>query len=184
MMPAIDDQKGVRPDEGASESAKRLDDVRILLVEDERIVRDLVVKSLKSVGVKSVTEVATAEDAWERLVGSKQELFHVLIADLTLPGASGGTLLRKLRQLPTPRAKTFPVIVLTGNNDTGMYKSLEPLGISSYLLKPVSTELLRAAVERAVYGSVSAPPQQQRPPATTARIAADTYKSHMRKEDS
>jgi len=131
--------------------SRKLDRVRVLLVEDERIIREIVVRLLKAIGVREVTEAATAEDGWRLLVGQDQQTFHVLITDLTLPGASGGTLVKKLRELPYPRAKTFPVIVLTGSNDLETYKLVEPWGISSYLIKPVSADLLRSAIEKAVF---------------------------------
>lgn len=132
-------------------ASRNLDRVRVLLIEDERVIREIVVRLLRTIGIREVTEAATAEDGWHLLVGQDQQSFHVLITDLTLPGASGGTLVKKLRELPSPRAKTFPVIVLTGSNDLETYKLVEPWGISSYLIKPVSAGLLRAAIEKAVF---------------------------------
>ncbi len=115
---------------------------------------------LRSIGIKDIVECATAEDGWSHLMSKTEEPFHVVITDLTLPGASGATFLKNLRALASPRAKTFPAIVLTGSNDLETYKTVEGTGVSSYLIKPVSADLLRNAIERAVF-----------PPRTTKAIA-------------
>ena len=124
--------------------------LKVLLVEDERVIREILLRMLASIGVTDVTDVSSAESAWENLTGDKRKPFHVIITDLTLPGASGGVLIKMLREMPSPRAKTLPVIVLTGDNNPTTYKKLEASGISSYLIKPVSADLLRSAIERAL----------------------------------
>lgn len=135
--------------------------VKILLIEDERVIRELVVRMLKSIGITSVTEASTAEAAWDYLAGEKRRPFHAVITDLTLPGVSGTTLIRKLRMLSSPRAKTMPVIVLTGSTDLATYKQVEASNVSSYLVKPISADILRSAIEKAL-----------RPPAAAAEATA------------
>jgi len=129
--------------------SEKLRGLKVLLIEDERVIRELVSRMLKSIGVKDITESSSAEDAWSYLVGERRQPFHIIITDLTLPGVSGGTMLKKLRELPSPRAKTMPVIVLTGSTDLATYKKVEGCGISSYLVKPISVDMLRAALEKA-----------------------------------
>ena len=130
--------------------------VKVLLIEDERIIRDLILRMLKTIGITEVTEASSAEAGWSYLVGDQRQPFHVVITDLTLPGVSGGTLIKKLRELPSPRAKSMPIIVLTGSTDLDTYKKIESSGVSSYLIKPISSDILRAAIEKAVLG-ISAP---------------------------
>lgn len=124
--------------------------VKLLLIEDERLIRDIVVRMLKTIGISEITEAASAEAAWSYIAGDQRRPLHVIITDLTLPGVSGGVLLKKLRELPSPRAKTLPVIVLTGSTDLGTYKKIEGSGVSSYLIKPISADLLRSAIEKAL----------------------------------
>lgn len=124
--------------------------VKVLLVEDERVIRELVARMLKSIGITDITETSTAESAWDYLAGESRRPFHAIITDLTLPGASGGTLIKKLRALASPRAKTLPVIVLTGNSDLAMYRQIEAWNVSSYLIKPISAAILRSAIEKAL----------------------------------
>lgn len=128
----------------------KLRGVKVLLIEDERIIRELVGRMLRSIGITDITETSTAELAWDYLTGDKRRTFHVIITDLTLPGISGSTLIKRLRMLPSPRAKTLPVIVLTGSSDLATYKQVEASNVSSYLIKPISVAILRSAMEKAL----------------------------------
>lgn len=140
-----------------ADAAEKMDlrGLKILLIEDERLIRELIVRMLNSIGVTEVTESSSAEDAWAYLVGERRQPFHVIITDLTLPGVSGGVLLKNLRELPSPRAKSMPVIVLTGSTDLATYKKIEASRVSSYLIKPISADMLRVALEKAVLEPVS-----------------------------
>jgi two-component system, chemotaxis family, chemotaxis protein CheY len=133
---------------------KALKDCRILLIEDERIIREIITRFLKSMGVKDVDDFSTAESGWEQLV-TKGKPYDAVVLDLNLPGASGQTFLKKLREIPHPVAKGIPIIVLTGENNPNTYKQIEPFGISSYLIKPVSQDVLKSAVEKALSGHVA-----------------------------
>ncbi|MGE3334651.1 MAG: response regulator [Rhodospirillaceae bacterium] len=131
--------------------------VRVLFVEDERVIRQLVVRMLAAMGITEVTEASSAEAAWEYLAGSKSKTFDIIITDLTLPGVSGIGLVANLRALPALRAKTIPVVVLTGSGDPATYKKAEAVGISGYLVKPISVDLLRRTLYRALTTPLVAP---------------------------
>lgn len=123
---------------------------KVLLIEDERVIRELIYRLLQSAGVRDIVDCASAEAAWENLVGPAAKIFHAVITDINLPGASGITLLKNLRGLPGQRAKTLPVIILSGDSQLSTYKKFDRLNISSYLIKPVSADLLKCALEKAI----------------------------------
>lgn len=133
---------------------KALKDCRVLLIEDERIVREIIMRFLNGLGIKNVDDFSSAESGWEALV-TKGKPFDVIVLDLNLPGASGQTFMKKLREIPHPMAKTIPIIVLTGENNPNTYKQVEPYGLSSYLIKPVSQDVLKRALEKALSGHVA-----------------------------
>ncbi|MDX2143891.1 MAG: response regulator [Rhodospirillaceae bacterium] len=134
---------------------KALKDCRILVIEDERIVREILLRFLNAIGVKEAIDYSTAESGWEALVGPKAKAFDLLLVDLNLPGVSGQTLIKKLRELPYPAAKALPIVVLTGENNPTTFKQLEPHNIAAYLIKPVSQDVLKAAMERALSGYIA-----------------------------
>jgi DNA-binding response OmpR family regulator len=113
---------------------------RVLLIERDASVRDLVAKSLGQAGF----EVCLAEDAehgWRSLLEHRPD---ALILDLLMPGRHALDLLRDVRADPATRA--IPVMVLSGR-DTEMDKLLcFDLGADDYLAKPFSTRELAARV--------------------------------------
>ncbi len=143
-----------------------LKNCRVLLVEDERIVREILVRQVKAAGITDVVDVRDAEAAWMLLAGGADR-FHVLITDLVLPGMPGETLIMKLRSLANPRTRALPVVVLTGNNTVEKYKQLEKFAISGYLVKPVSPSVLKSAIENALAGRIASAT-----PAVKSRVGA------------
>lgn len=136
-------------------NARSLDRCRVLLIEDESAIRNLIVALLNKINVTEIDDCPSGEYAWDMLVGKNARPYDVVIVDLELPGISGRGFLKQLRELPHPRAQSIPVIVLTGVNEPEMYKKLERFGISAYLIKPVSPSVLQAALEKALSGRIA-----------------------------
>ncbi len=130
-------------------------DCRVLLIEDERSVREIIKAYLEKLEVKEVEECPSAEYAWDQLVGAKARSFDVVFVDLQLPGIGGRSFIKKLRSINHPKAQSIPLIVLTSTNDPEMYKRLERYNITAYLIKPVSAGVLEGALEKALSGRVA-----------------------------
>ena len=145
---------------------------RVLLIEDERVIREVLVRFLNKAGIKDIVQAPSAESAWTDLFGEGAQGFHVIITDITLPGISGAQFIKKLRSLPAARARAIPIIVLTGDSSTETYKTLSGCNISSYLIKPISADLLRAAIEEALGFAV--PQAQVERPTSTSNAAPTT----------
>src|SRR5215213_5014929 len=82
---------------------------RILLVEDEEPIRDLVTTALRFTGF-TVETAATGPDG---LALARNDAWHVLVVDVNLPGLDGFSLCRKLREA----GDEVPVIFLTARDD-------------------------------------------------------------------
>ncbi len=149
---------------GAAEPPKQvleqnllLQKCNVLLVEDERLIREILCRQMKSIGITEVVEASSAESAWNLLTDSKSKGFNVVITDIKLPGISGAAFVKQLRSLRSPRAKKIPIIVLTGDSQLKTYRVLARYNISSYLIKPISADLLRRAIEYALGQSMTPP---------------------------
>jgi DNA-binding NarL/FixJ family response regulator len=134
---------------------RKIKDCRILLIEDERSVREIIKAYLEKLGIQEVEDCPSAEYAWEQLVGAKARVFDVIIVDLQLPGIGGLSFIKKLRSINHPKAQSIPIIILTSTNDPEMYKRLERYNITTYLIKPVSPGVLEGALEKALSGRVA-----------------------------
>ena len=117
---------------------------RVLVVDDESSVRDLVARWLTGEG-HACAQAANADAAWEYL---QENDVHLVTLDLRMPGRSGILLLHEIKE-------TYPdtaVIVMTAVGETNTAIDMLTHGAWAYLIKPVErTELLdeaRKALER------------------------------------
>jgi CheY-like chemotaxis protein len=82
---------------------------RILVVDDERVLCELVARMLRDVGYHVVT-ACDGESGWE-LVTSSAGSFDLVVTDSRLPGISGRELVHLLRE----HSPALPIIHLTGS---------------------------------------------------------------------
>ena len=118
---------------------------RILVVDDEPIVRNLVRKTLERVG----HEVAEAEDGDAALELSREQTFELVIADLFMPVMDGLQLIVQLRE----EAPDTTVIAISGSVYERKPRFLEIAGRMESVItlaKPFSTEELLSAVDEAL----------------------------------
>ena len=109
--------------------------MRLLLVEDEKKVADVVARGLRAERF-SVDIANDGISGWEMASGTA---YDIIILDLMLPGMNGTDLLRRLRQ----RQHTAAVLVLTARDATNDKVQNFEAGADDYLTKPFAfAELL------------------------------------------
>ncbi|MDA8130587.1 MAG: response regulator transcription factor [Elusimicrobia bacterium] len=115
---------------------------KILVVEDEKSVQDLVKYCLEADGYM----VVTADDGKMASSWIKEIKFDLAILDLCLPDANGIEICASIKEDPKTRAT--PVIILTGNssNEARIKSNLEAKA-DLFLNKPISPDDLRSAVK-------------------------------------
>jgi two-component system OmpR family response regulator len=120
----------------------------ILIVDDDREIRDLLAKSLGKHGLR-VTTAADGRDMRRVLEDSRIDL---IVLDLMLPGEDGLTLCRNLRA-----TSRIPIIMLTAmGEETDRIVGLE-MGADDYVAKPFNPRELLARI-KAVLRRVEQPP--------------------------
>ncbi len=113
----------------------------VMVIEDEKEIRDLVRYNLERAGFR-VAAAADGEEGLQRVFGSRPD---AVVLDLMLPGRTGLEVLRELRAEPMTR--DLPVIVLTARA-AEMDKLLGfEHGADDYLTKPFSPRELVARVQ-------------------------------------
>jgi DNA-binding response OmpR family regulator len=115
---------------------------KILIVEDDPAVRDLLKHLFAAEGMKAIA-VQDGEEALKRL-GSEEGPFDFVILDLILPGVDGARVCQEIRQGGAgSENKDLPVLMLTvRNNEMSVVEGLE-VGADDYITKPFKpTELL------------------------------------------
>jgi DNA-binding response OmpR family regulator len=119
--------------------------MRILLIEDDELVADAIVRGLSLAGF-TVDHSASAESGRAAL---SAEHFDLAVVDIGLPGADGLSLLGALRQQGT----VMPVLVLTARDTLADKIRAFDLGADDFLMKPFEQAELaarcRALIRRA-----------------------------------
>jgi len=119
--------------------------MRILIIEDERDVSNVLVEILEQAGFETVT----AYDGAHALT-QLSTTYDLVLLDLTLPFVDGETILAQLRQ-----QSTIPVIIISAKNATTTKVELLRLGADDYITKPFDIEEVVARIEstlRRAYG--------------------------------
>jgi PAS domain S-box-containing protein len=127
---AVDANDKPQPAQGAG--VARLDDVRVLVVEDDRECRELLQVILESAGAR-VTAAASARDAMDALTRSHPD---VLVSDIGMPGEDGFALIRRIRELDGAIAN-IPALALTGYAQTAGSDAVRPERFQQIAVKPI-----------------------------------------------
>lgn len=117
------------------------DKMSIMVVDDERIVRESLYHWFQKYGHK----VDTASSGMEALKKLEQDLFETMFVDIKMPGMDGLELLEKVKE-------EYPdtiVIIITAYGSISTAVKAMKMGASDYLLKPFKPDQLNLVLERA-----------------------------------
>lgn len=112
---------------------------KVLVVEDEDILREVIVDYLVENGYQAL-EAADGEKALELFHANSVDL---VILDIVLPKVDGWSVCRRIR-----RNSGIPIIILTARSDEDDSLLGYELGADDYLIKPYSPRVLMAKVKR------------------------------------
>ena len=117
----------------------------ILVVDDDRVVSQLVAAVLRGKGHK----VVTAFDAVQGLMQAKRTPpVDAIVLDVNMPGGSGEDTLRKIKM--STRTQNIPVIILSGSIDAAGQQRVRTEGAAAVLSKPLVPAELIAALDAAL----------------------------------
>jgi CheY-like chemotaxis protein len=114
----------------------------VLVVDDERDIRELVQDILQFEGYSVVT-ASNGREALEHL--RRAALPGLILLDLMMPIMNGWEF--RAEQLEDPQLRSIPVVVLTGNRYAP--ERARELNVSSYITKPIHLDQLLALVRGA-----------------------------------
>ena len=115
---------------------------RVLVVDDEASIRDLLQKTL----ALAEYDVDTAPDASSALDRMRAAVYDLLIADLKMPGMDGLALIRQAKRIKSD----MPVIIITGFSTESSAIEAVNLGVAGYLTKPFRVPQVLAAAAKAL----------------------------------
>ncbi len=114
---------------------------KILLVEDNEISRDILVRRLRKNGY----QIVLASDGHHALAAAAKERPDLILMDMTLPGLDGWETTAELRRRPDVAA--IPVIALTAHTLPADRRRALAAGCDDYEAKPVELPRLLEKIE-------------------------------------
>ena len=158
------------PGEGYGAPPSRAESHRVLVVEDERRMREMLLASLHEMGM-TATGAPTAEAGIKLLGGAT---FAVALVDLNLPGMGG----LEFCEIVHRGWPALQLIILTGFGDIDAAKRAIRLDVVDFLTKPCGMDELEVALARArqrwtdrwaaVWHSAALAPHPVPPPSVTS----------------
>ncbi len=115
---------------------------RILFIDDEEYIADMVSEMLTSLGYEVITHTSSVQAL--DIFRARPDMFDLVITDQTMPKSSGTELAEKLISI----RPDIPIILCTGFNKTTVSKKAKALGIRHLIAKPFTMNEIACLVSR------------------------------------
>jgi DNA-binding NtrC family response regulator len=123
-----------------------MDDKYIMVVDDDKNTRRLIEDILTKTGRYKVIQATNGEACLHKL---ENEIVHLVLLDLQMPGIDGIETLKRIRR----QFHDLPVIIMTAHGTIDRAVSSMKLGSHDFLAKPFPAERLRVTVKNALEAS-------------------------------
>lgn len=123
---------------------------RVLAVEDDNATRLMLRRMLEALEFAAVDTAAGVEGAKLAFQTPADQWPHVMLCDVDMKPENGLDFVAWLRGQALAQMRKTPVIMVTAHAHAALVRRAMELGVSGYLVKPVSEAALRARLERAI----------------------------------
>jgi len=106
--------------------------MRILVVDDSKTMRFLIIKILKELGYTDIDEAENVDNA---LICMKQVMPDLILSDMMMPGKSGVDFLKIIKSKPV--SADIPFIMITAVNEKKLIMNAIKAGLLYYMIKPI-----------------------------------------------
>jgi two-component system chemotaxis response regulator CheY len=137
-------------------------ETQFLVVDDHTFVRRVVTETLKGLGAVKILGAADGAEALMALknlagTGAGQSDRLCVLTDFEMPNLDGIDLLKAIRAGNAGVPPSTPVLMLTGSTNDEASLPARDIGVSGFVSKPVTREILKNAIIRALAHSPAVP---------------------------
>lgn len=111
----------------------KLDNISVLVVEDLRPMRELMVVVLNALGIKKIYTADNGANGFQEFNKSKPD---IVITDWEMDPVNGIELIRKIRRNPKSHNKIVPIILISGYSAKSRVIQGRDMGVTEFLTKP------------------------------------------------
>ena len=125
--------------DGAVKQALDFSKIRVLLVEDNEINREIASLMLEDAGF--MLEVAeNGKIALDKVAASQPGYYQLVLMDVQMPVMNGYEATQAIRTLPEPKLASIPIIAMTANAFAEDVQTAKDAGMDGHVAKPLSVE--------------------------------------------
>jgi len=121
--------------------------VRVLVVEDEPVMREFIVNSLRRLGIQHIETATDGASALQTMIHFRPEL---VLTDIHMQPMDGIAFVQQMRKHSNPVVKAMKVIFLSADSSMDTLDKALPLGTFGYIVKPPRLETLETRIEQAL----------------------------------
>jgi len=125
----------------------KLSDAKILVVEDDPLMRTFTVGTLKRLGIVQMKECGDGTSALKAVVAFQPDL---VLTDIHMQPMNGLEFVEKLRGLPGAVKDHPKVIFMSADSSRDTLSAALPLGVVAYIVKPPRLTDLKSKLELAL----------------------------------
>jgi two-component system, cell cycle response regulator DivK len=122
---------------------------KILIVEDNSDYREIMNLFITKMGCQAIK----AKNSYEAITLAEAEGPDLILMDMQLPDVDGVKTTAMLKQ--NPKTSHIPVVALTAWMSVLSEEKASKVGIATYLIKPVSLQMLKETIEEYTHGSLA-----------------------------
>jgi two-component system chemotaxis response regulator CheY len=121
--------------------------ISVLVADDSGTMRKIIIRSLNALGISSVTE---AGDGSQAVAIFRPGAFDLVLTDWNMPGKSGLEVIKEIRA----QDAAVPIIMITTEAEKARVLQAIQAGVTDYLVKPFTAEMLREKLNKHVAAEV------------------------------
>lgn len=121
-----------------------MDQKKILIVDDDQEIQELLKRGLESLGYK--VEIANDEKTFNEIFLNIRP--DAILLDVSLPGLDGISLCKEIKQ--RPGASDIPILIVTAFDDKKTYNDAFLHGADEFLVKPLQIDNVRDKIEQVI----------------------------------
>ncbi len=116
--------------------------MRILIVDDSKVMRTIVARSLRQAGL-DVKERMEAGNGQEGLEALRKQPADLILCDWNMPVMDGLTFVKSVRAEPSPKIKSIPIIMVTTEGGEDRIGAAMKAGANGHVKKPFTPAAMK-----------------------------------------
>lgn len=118
-------------------------DLRVLVVDDSRMARNVVKRTISNLGMKLITE---AEDGAQAIALMKQHMFDLVITDYNMPSVDGLALTQYIRN--ESQQSHIPILMVSSEANDAHLSNVSQAGVNALCDKPFEPQLVKKLLQQ------------------------------------